>query len=64
VLTGWEMRQDGVTWSAELRYHREYGVECQILRNGELAPGRRFDLRRQAEAWGEEERKALDAGRE
>ena len=40
------MQKGDVTWSAELRYHGEYGVEAQILRNGELVIGRRFVLRR------------------
>ena len=55
----WELRRDYVTWSCELRYHGEYGVEAQILRDGELVIGRRFDLRRLAEQWAEEERKAF-----
>ena len=48
--------KDGVTWSAELRYHGEYGVEAQILRNGELALGRRFMLKEQAVRWADEEK--------
>jgi hypothetical protein len=28
-----------------LRYHGEYGVEFQLLRDGELLYGRRYDLR-------------------
>jgi len=39
------IRKDGVTRSAELRYHGEYGVEAQILRDGELRIRRRFPLR-------------------
>ena len=31
-----------MTWSAELRYHGEYGVEAQILRNGDLSIARTF----------------------
>jgi hypothetical protein len=31
--------------NAELRYHGEYGVEAQLLRQGELVIGRRFDAR-------------------
>ena len=52
----WSVRRDGVTWSAELRYHGEYGVEAQILRNGELRMGRRFPLKEQAIRWAEEEK--------
>jgi hypothetical protein len=52
-----------VTWSCELRFHGEsYGWEAQILREGELVIGRRFDLRRLAERWAEEERQALERG--
>ena len=36
----------------------------EILREGELVIGRRFVLRRMAEAWAEEERKVLEKGRE
>jgi hypothetical protein len=45
-----------VTWSGELRYHGEYGVEAQILRNGELSMGRRFMLKEEAVRWAEEEK--------
>ena len=37
-----------VTWSAEFCYHGAYGVEAQILRNGELSVGRRFPLKEHA----------------
>ena len=52
----WSIRKGEVTWSAELRYHGEYGVEAQILRNGELALGRRFTLKEQAVKWAEDEK--------
>lgn len=45
--------KDGATWEAELRYHGEWGVEAQILKNGEVLLGRRFDLRAQAVAFAE-----------
>jgi hypothetical protein len=45
---------------AELRYHGEYGVEAQILRQGDLVIGRRFDTRALAVQWAEKERKVLD----
>jgi hypothetical protein len=48
----WTLRLAHVTWSAELRCHGEsWGWEAQILREGELVIGRRFDLRRLAEQW-------------
>jgi hypothetical protein len=60
----WIVRREGVRWSCELFFRGEsYGWEAQILRNGELVIARRFDLRRLAEQWGEEERKALGSGR-
>ena len=55
----WSVRVNDVTWEAELRYHGEYGVEPQILRQGELAIGRRFDTRALAAQWADEERKTL-----
>jgi len=52
---------DHVTWSCEFRFHGEScGWEAQLLREGELVIGRRFDLRRLAEQWAEEERKVLE----
>jgi hypothetical protein len=52
-----------VTLSGELRSHGEScGWETLILRDGELVIGRRFDLRRLAEQWAEEERKYLEKG--
>ena len=55
----WSVGKDGVTWEAELRYHSEFGVEAQILRQGELVIGRRFDTRALAVQWADEERKTL-----
>jgi hypothetical protein len=57
----WSFRKDGVTWEAELRYHGEYGVEAQILRQGELVIGRRFDTRALAVRWADQERSAIEA---
>jgi hypothetical protein len=45
--------------SCELRYHGEYGVEAQFLRDGELMIGRRFVTRSPAVQWGRLERYAL-----
>jgi hypothetical protein len=50
-------------WDAELCYHGEYGVEAQILRQGELVIGRRFDTRALAAQWAEEERRLLECGK-
>jgi hypothetical protein len=58
----WSLRKDHVTWSAELRYHGEWGVEAQILRDGDLFMGRRFDLREIAVRWADEERRLIEGG--
>ena len=50
------MQKGDVTWSAELRFHGEYGVEAQIRRDGELVIGRRFVLKEQAVKWAEAEK--------
>jgi hypothetical protein len=58
----WTLRLEHATWSAELRSHGEScGWETLILRDGELVNRRRFDLRRQAVQWAEEERKVIDS---
>lgn len=57
----WSVHVDGVTWEAQLRYHGEYDVEAQILKNGDLVIGRRFDTRALAVQWAEEERKVTKA---
>jgi hypothetical protein len=44
----WAIRVKHTTWSAELRYHPEWGVEAQILRDGDLVIGRRFDTKARA----------------
>ena len=49
-------------FACELRYHAEWGVEAQFLKNEELLVGRRFDLREQAVRWAAEMRTALDQG--
>lgn len=58
----WQIRVDHVTWSCELRTHGEWGVEAQILRDGELVIGRRFELRALAIRWAELERTDLEKG--
>jgi hypothetical protein len=58
----WSVRKGDVTWSAELRFNGEYGVEAQILRNGELVIGRRFLLKEQAIRWAEAERQHRERG--
>jgi hypothetical protein len=51
-----------VTWSAELRFHGEYDVEAQILRNGELTIARTFVLRDLAVGWAKNQRDRLKGG--
>jgi hypothetical protein len=57
----WSLQKDEHTWSAELRDHGAgVGVEVQILCDGELVSGRRFDLRELATRWAEQERQAIE----
>jgi hypothetical protein len=49
-------------FACELRYHGEWGVEAQFLKNEELLIGRRFDTRERAVRWAGEERQALEKG--
>ena len=55
----WQLRTGHVTWSCELLDHGAYGVEAQILRDGEFVIGRRFDTRALAVQWAELEREAM-----
>ena len=57
----WSIQKGDVTWSAELRYHGEYSVEAQILRNGELALGRRFHLKEHRRCGGPKRRRRTRA---
>jgi len=59
----WEFRKDHVTYSCELRYHGEWGVEAQILRDGDLCMRWRFNTRALAVQWAEGERRDIEAGR-
>jgi hypothetical protein len=56
----WSVRLDGRQIDAELRGHGEYGWEFQLLHDREFYAGRRFDLRAQAVAHGEEIRRELE----
>lgn len=57
----WEFRKGLVAWSAELRDRGEYGVEAQILRDGDLVYGQRFMTRADAIAEAEECRRRIEA---
>ena len=48
----WEFRKDHVTYACELRYHGEWGVEAQLLHDGDLRIGRRFQTRGFGEGFG------------
>jgi len=48
------MRKDDHQIDAQLRGHGEYGWEIQLLKDGEFYAGRRFDLREQTVAHGDE----------
>ena len=56
----WTLVRNGVRVDAECRSHGEWGWELQILRNGEFYAGRRFDLRAQAVAYGEDIRREME----
>jgi hypothetical protein len=59
----WEFRRaDHHTFSCELRYHGEFGVEAQFLRDGDLLIGRRFDTKALAVQWANLERQDLEQG--
>lgn len=45
----WELRRGIVRLRCELRGHGEYGWECQLLEDGILIFGQRFDHKQQAE---------------
>ena len=49
----WTIRKGDHQIDCELRYHAEYGVEVQLLRDLEFYEGRRFDLKVQAVAYGD-----------
>lgn len=57
----WAFRKGLCTWRCELRYS-EYGVEAQMLEDGELIIGRRFDTRELAIQWAELEKEELQKG--
>jgi hypothetical protein len=54
------VQKGDVTWSAELRYQGEYGVEAQILRSGDLRIATTFVLRDLAVGWAKNERDRLE----
>ena len=54
--------RDHDRFACELRYHGEWGVEAQFLKNEELLVSRCFDLRPQVVRWAEEMRTALEKG--
>ena len=59
----WSLHKDGSTWSAEVRDHGTgVGIEAQILRDGDLVIGPRFDLRELAMRWAEQKRHAIERG--
>ena len=56
----WSMRKNGKQVDAELRGHGEFGWECQFLYKGELAYGKRWNLRAEALAEAEGKRRELE----
>jgi hypothetical protein len=49
----WSVRHNHHAYAAQLRYHGEYGVEAQILRDGDVLVGYRFQTRALAVLWAE-----------
>jgi hypothetical protein len=58
----WEVWARHKLFSCELKYHGEFGVEAQILENGDLFVGRRFDTRALAANWAMLEKEDLEKG--
>jgi hypothetical protein len=56
----WTLRKGHQRIDAALLGHGEYGWELQLLRQGNFYGGRRFDLRKQAMAFGDEIRGELE----
>ena len=56
----WVLVKDNATWSCELRDQGEWSVEAQILLNGELTIGHRFDTKAIAVKWAEFKRAELE----
>jgi hypothetical protein len=52
----WEVREpDQHTWSAQLLYRGEWGVEAQLLRDEGFLMGYRFNTKQEAVAWAAEQ---------
>jgi hypothetical protein len=49
----WFLNKLHEMFSCELRYHGPWGVEAQILKDGALLIGRRFETRAEAVEWAE-----------
>ncbi len=58
----WEFRKDHVTYACELRYHGEWGVEAQLLHDGDLRISRMWQTRALAVEWAKAERRDIEAG--
>jgi hypothetical protein len=57
----WDFRTaDHHTYSCRLLHRGEWGVEAQILRDGVLMHGRRYDTRALALQWAERENEFLE----
>jgi hypothetical protein len=56
----WSLRKAGRQVDCRLLIHGEYGVEVQLLRNGEFYAGRRFLTRELAVSFAERERGILE----
>jgi hypothetical protein len=58
----WTVETNGHTYRCELLFHEQGGTEAQILKDGELMFGRRFEEGWQTLQWVEEERQFIEKG--
>jgi hypothetical protein len=59
----WEFRKNHVTYTCELRYHGEWGVEAQIFLDGDFRMSWRYQTRALAVAWAEAKRRDIRSRR-
>jgi hypothetical protein len=60
----WTLEKDGHTYRCELLFHEQGGIEAQIMKDGELMYGRRFEQGWQPLHWAELETEFIEKGGE
>jgi hypothetical protein len=58
----WTLEKNGHTYRCELLFHEQGGTEAQILKDGELMYGRRFEEGWQTLQWAELEKEHIEKG--